>query len=680
MAQISSISIDTSSAKKSIADLEKELQETNEQLKQVDINSQAFNDLQKKAANAKGQIDQINKTTDALSKGFQGFGENLAKVTGGISGGITAATAAMQLMGVENENVMQGIAKLQQLMAFTQGISSLKDLGEGFKNLKGSLKAVTGSLKGVKGALIGTGIGAFVVLLGEMVAHWDEITASIDSFIGTAGDASKVTAGLDSAITAIKTSLIAVGNTIVQFVITPFKGVFNAIQAFTDTNGSVADKLKAAAKSMVDTTKEAANSVVNGFKEVGTATAKAYNDSIDQQNAEAEAKRKAEAEAKAKEEREAAKKRAGEQAKAEAEARKRAEEALDIELERLQRSSAEDRLQLEIAIEKRRLTLMKENTLEYEKQLTKIYNLEQQFAKNTTEVVENTVEDLGKLKDEAAKFLESILGTEEVSDKNKLQEYFKKGVISTEQFQEALAKLNESEEMAQLNATLDSINAGMVGLTDSIASIIDGSLDTGMQAIVSAFSGVESVVASATNAVAIFGNESASAADKASAIAQVASVGFSAVGDVLNQLAKDTDTATTEGFEKQKQLQIAGATMNYLSGLVSVWVSAMNPANSYLTLPGQIALGAAQTIALTATYGAQVAKLKQMQLGSTTGATSSVSSNVGSSTITPPTQYTQAVQGANIEQKLADSRVYLVESDVTNTQNRVKVQESENTY
>lgn len=155
MAVISSIQIDTSSAKKSIADLEKELQETNEQLKQVDINSDAFKDLQKKAAEAKGQLDRINQTTDTLSKGFQGFGENLAKVTGGISGGITAATAAMQLMGVENENVMEGIAKLQQLMAFTQGISALKDLSSGFRALGVATKAAAGPIGILVGVITG---------------------------------------------------------------------------------------------------------------------------------------------------------------------------------------------------------------------------------------------------------------------------------------------------------------------------------------------------------------------------------------------------------------------------------------------------------------------------------------------------------------------------------------------
>lgn len=630
MAQISSISIDTSSAKKSIADLERELQETNEQLKQVDINSQAFNDLQKKAANAKGQIDQINKTTDSLSKGFQGFGENLAKVTGGISGGITAATAAMQLMGVENENVMQGIAKLQQLMAFTQGISSLKDLGEGFKTLQGSLKAVTGSLNGVKGALIGTGIGAFVVLLGTLIANWDEVTASIDSFIGTAGDASKVTAGLDAAMTAIKTSLVAVGNTIVQFVITPFKGVFNAIQTFTDTNGSVADKLKAAAKSMVNTTKDAANSVVDGFKEVGTATAKAYNDSIDQQNAEAEAKRKAEAEAKAKEQREAAKKKAEEQAKAEAEARKKAEEELDIELAKLHRSNAEDKLQQEIEIEKRRLALMKDNTLEYQNQLNKIYDLEQKLKEPTDSTTDSTEEKedplVTKWKDRAEAYKESLV-TEKEALANQLTELnalYEQSKIDYETYQLALTDIQKQQ----------------AAIRDAEA---EAEAEKQRQLIANSMAVVQS--------------------------------GSAFITDLLNNIADAQDTNNKEGFEKSKKLQIASATINMLTGITAAI------AGLYTTKSGpwDIALAAIQAASIAASGAANIAKIKKQQYNSSSSS-GSVSTNVSSATITPPTQYTQAVQGANIESKLGDNRVYVVESDIKSVQNRVSVQESENTY
>ena len=184
MAVISSIQIDTKSASKSIADLEKELQETNEQLKQVDINSDAFKDLQKKAADVKGQLDQINQATDTLSKGFQGFGDNLAKVTGGISGGITAATAAMQLMGVENENVVAGIAKLQQLMAFTQGISAMKDLTSGVKGLGVALKIASGPLGIISGVITG------LVLIWK---NWgDEIRKSIPAVDALASALEKV--------------------------------------------------------------------------------------------------------------------------------------------------------------------------------------------------------------------------------------------------------------------------------------------------------------------------------------------------------------------------------------------------------------------------------------------------------------------------------------------------------
>ena len=320
MAQISTIEINTAPAKKSIADLEQELDNTNKALKQLDVNSVAFADLQKQAASLKGQLDQFNRTTDTLSKGFQGWGENMAKVTAGISGGITAVTAGMQLMGVENENVVAGIAKLQQLMAFTQGISSLKDLSEGFKNLKGAVKAVTGSFKGLKGAIIGTGIGALVVALGLLIENWDKVTAAIDEFIGSAGNASKVTAGLDAAFTAIKTTIVAVGGAIVNYITTPFKSIISAVKAFNETEGSMFDKLKAAGKAAKTEVVNAWEDTKEDFKAIGTETAKAYNKSIDDQNKEAERKRKEEREKLAKERLAAAKKQAEAEAKAAQEA------------------------------------------------------------------------------------------------------------------------------------------------------------------------------------------------------------------------------------------------------------------------------------------------------------------------------------------------------------------------
>jgi len=49
-----------------------------------------------------------------------------------------------------------------------------------FKNVYESTRLFNGSLKGTKTALIATGIGAFVVILGTIVAYWDEISDLIE--------------------------------------------------------------------------------------------------------------------------------------------------------------------------------------------------------------------------------------------------------------------------------------------------------------------------------------------------------------------------------------------------------------------------------------------------------------------------------------------------------------------
>lgn len=279
------MNINTREAVKSIANLEQELKDTTEQLKQVEVGSDAFNELQKRAAECKGQIDQFNRATDTLSKGFQGFGENAAKMTSGITGGIAAATAAMQMMGIENENVTEGIAKLQQLMAFSQGVSSLKDLSEGFKNMKAAVSVATGSLKGLRGAIVATGIGALVVALGMLISNWDKVTAAIDDFIGKAGEASKVTAALDAFMAGLKQSVVAVGNAIVKSITTPVKSIIAAIKAYNEEEGSFFDKIKAAAVAGKDSVVAAGQSTIDGFKEVGTKATAAFYDSIDEQNA-----------------------------------------------------------------------------------------------------------------------------------------------------------------------------------------------------------------------------------------------------------------------------------------------------------------------------------------------------------------------------------------------------------
>ena len=159
--------------------------------------------------------------------------------------------------------------------------------------------------------------------------------------------------------------------------------------------------------------------------------------------------------------------------------------------------------------------------------------------------------------------------------------------------------------------------------------------------------------------------------------AQVASVAFAAVGTMLQGLAAEQDTSNKEGFEQSKKYQIAAATMQMLSGIAM----ALSGVFTTKTGPWDIALAALQA-SLIGTMGAmQIAKIKNTQFnGGSTSASSSTPNTSAVNSVIAPVQYTQDVQGASIESAIQDQRVVVVESDITNTQERVAVTESEARY
>ena len=629
-AEVYTVNINTSPAVKSVASLEKELQECTEQLKGVAVGSDAFNALQKQAANCKSQLDQFNRTTDMLSKGFQGWGENAAKMTSGITGGITAATAAMQMMGVENDNVMEGIAKLQQLMAFSQGISSLKDLSEGFKNMKAAVKVATGSLHGLKGAIVATGIGALVVTLGLLISNWDKVTEAIDGFIGKAGEASKVTASLDGFFAGLKQSVVAVGNAIVQSVTTPFKTIIAAIRAYNDEEGNFFEKIKAAAGAGKAAIVDAGKSTVEGFREVGVQAATAYNNSIDEQNKAAEAKRM-----------EDAKKAAEERAKAAAEAYNKAYQAAQAALQ-LANAQAEvelygdDKALLQAKINnlKTFMATLKEGTTEWYNTKKQLMDMERELLGGGESSEGGDTSAAAASDPEVERFRQSLLTQDELfaqslqNRRDQLNQWYTEGLIDEQEYSAGMQAIDDEQTAHE---------------AENVERIKQANLEKAQQSI------------------------------------NIAATMASSVSDILSSLADAQDTTTREGFEKSKKYQIAATTMNAVAGIANAWISAMNPINTFLTTPGQIALGAAQTAATAALAAVQIAKIKS-QTFSGSSSSGSLSGTVASSTLVAPTQYSTAVEGANIESAVSDSRVYVVESDIANTSKRVSVQENENRY
>ena len=158
----------------------------------------------------------------------------------------------------------------------------------------------------------------------------------------------------------------------------------------------------------------------------------------------------------------------------------------------------------------------------------------------------------------------------------------------------------------------------------------------------------------------------------------VAQAGIGGVANVLSGLADLQDTTTEEGIQKQAQYQYMAAIMNTANAIIGAWTSAMT-----LAAPASFILGGIQTAAAAAMGGIEIAKIRkaaEQAKAGLSGSSASVNSGALSSAIIAPIQYSSATQGAQLQSTITDTRVYVTEGDITRTQNKVHVAESENRF
>ena len=169
--------------------------------------------------------------------------------------------------------------------------------------------------------------------------------------------------------------------------------------------------------------------------------------------------------------------------------------------------------------------------------------------------------------------------------------------------------------------------------------------------------------------------------------ANVAVSALNVASSMMIALADEQDGQSEEGFEKQKKYQIAAATMSMLSGIVDAWTSAMNPANAWMTMAGQIAVGTAMSAMIAATGAMQINKIKQQKFGGNSDAgTSGINGAVAVPSLTAlqsidsGVDTTSIIQGASEEGNVNNTKVYVTETDISSTVNKVNVTQAEATF
>ena len=209
ISEIEKNSIDLKVDAKSTESLRTQMRKAQQEVAELSLKfgatSKAAVEAAKRASELKDAIGDAKALTDAFSPDakFNALTGSLQ----GVVGGFTAVQGAIGAFGVESEEVEQALLKVNSAMALSQGLQSVGESVDSFKQLGAVIKSsttfqslynaatstatavqtafgvatnvTTTGFKLLRGAIISTGIGALVVGLGMVIANFDAISAWI---------------------------------------------------------------------------------------------------------------------------------------------------------------------------------------------------------------------------------------------------------------------------------------------------------------------------------------------------------------------------------------------------------------------------------------------------------------------------------------------------------------------
>ena len=144
------------------------------------------------------------------------------------------------------------------------------------------------------------------------------------------------------------------------------------------------------------------------------------------------------------------------------------------------------------------------------------------------------------------------------------------------------------------------------------------------------------------------------------------------IGDIIGSISDMME----EGSEEQKGMAIASTTIQMLAGIAT----ALSGAFTTKTGVWDIALAATQAAAIAASGIASIVKISQVKADGSNGGSASLPSINMSSAIAASPDFTQTIDGAMTTTAIKDQRVYVTEHDITTTQKKVEVTQSQATY
>lgn len=596
---VEEIKIQTSESTKTVKELRKELKDLRDQLLNTQKGTEEYSAAMQRAANIQKDLkDQMLEINNSAMDFGQKIG-NCTKALTGISGAITAATGALSLFGIENEEAQKKItATMTSLIGITEGLSKLDDGIKAFKRLTIAVNASSKAMNGFKIALISTGIGALVVVLGSVIAYWDEFTEAI---------------GLSSQ------QLEHLGDIA--------RGVFNVITS------SLKGIAQALGKMLKGDFQGAWDSLKNGFSVV-----KNFNEGV----AASEAKREAERTKKAQEE-----------------AAKRAKIAEDEYKKRIEAAQKLAKYERDMdAAKTRGAESDRYSQGAYDRQMKYFDRLFAVYRKDSDEYKNLVLEKEQFLQDWENHFIEEAKKEEEANAEKarKAQEAAEREALRAQEERQKLLEGFDEELMTEQER-----------LDARYQVLIDAATKEGQDTLkITQWYEEEKTRI-------VRENEEKQAKIRQQNVKNYATLAGS-IGDIVESISD----MMAEGTEEQKGMAIAATTIQMLVGIAT----ALSGAFTTKSGPWDIILAAAQAAAIATAGIASIVKISQVSPDSkSSGSGGSYVPSISIPSVVGASQdFTQSVDGAMTQTAINDQRVYVLEHDITETQNKVEVATSRATY
>ena len=185
-----------------------------------------------------GSYDNLSKTMSELKRQFKATGDeaeraNLALKINDINNQLKDMDASVGVFSRNVGNYSQAYEEaFKSIIGDLKGVDGL--LGEVAGNvsslfplIKQTTAAATAGLSGIKKAIATTGIGLLIVAVGELAAHFDDVRRAV----GITDDKfQEFKTNVTNILKTIVAGVVGVGNSILQFLITPIKSFIEVVK------------------------------------------------------------------------------------------------------------------------------------------------------------------------------------------------------------------------------------------------------------------------------------------------------------------------------------------------------------------------------------------------------------------------------------------------------------------